>query len=227
MATLGLAAFEASTQTYPRKQDWLVVNALAGLCGSLHKFAFDLRLLQSPADRRVERAVRRETGRVQRHAVQAQPDCGGERGQPGAAGGRVAARDVGQRGVEPAGAHAGRFRQSAHGAAGGIPIDRRNRDAMPPGWSTACRSGQAAVQRNLDAYGAFAGTERVLMEAVKAGGDRQELHEVIREQSLAAWADVQAGRPNPLPGLLAGDTRDQRLLSAETDRGTVATRRTT
>ena len=48
MAKLGLEAFEVATQTYPRKQDWFVLNALAGLSASLHKFAFDLRILQSP-----------------------------------------------------------------------------------------------------------------------------------------------------------------------------------
>ena len=64
---------------------------------------------------------------------------------------------------------------------------------------------QGAIDRNLDAYGAFAGTERVLMEAVKAGGDRQILHEAIREHSLVAWGEVQASRPNPLADLLADD----------------------
>ncbi|MCP4530178.1 MAG: adenylosuccinate lyase, partial [Delftia sp.] len=48
MAALDLEAFPVATQTYPRKQDWLVLNTLAGLAGSLYKFAFDLRLLQSP-----------------------------------------------------------------------------------------------------------------------------------------------------------------------------------
>ncbi len=47
MAKLGLEAFPVATQTYPRKQDWLVLNALAGLAGSLYKFAFDLRILQA------------------------------------------------------------------------------------------------------------------------------------------------------------------------------------
>jgi adenylosuccinate lyase len=47
MARLGLEAFPVATQVYPRKQDWLVLNALAGLAGSLYKFAFDLRILQS------------------------------------------------------------------------------------------------------------------------------------------------------------------------------------
>src|SRR3974377_1139153 len=42
MAALSLSAFPVSTQTYPRKQDWLVLNALAGLGMTLYKFAFDL-----------------------------------------------------------------------------------------------------------------------------------------------------------------------------------------
>ena len=45
------------------------------------------------------------------------------------------------------------------------------------------------------------------MAAVKGGGNRQELHEVIREQSLVAWAALQAGQANPLAGLLANDPR--------------------
>ena len=45
---LGLPFFPVTTQTYPRKQDYLVVSALAGLAGSLYKFAFDLRILQTP-----------------------------------------------------------------------------------------------------------------------------------------------------------------------------------
>jgi len=48
MKSLDLAAFPVTTQVYPRKQDWLVLNALAGLAQSLYKFAFDLRVLQSP-----------------------------------------------------------------------------------------------------------------------------------------------------------------------------------
>jgi adenylosuccinate lyase len=48
MEALDLEAFEVATQTYPRKQDWLVLNTLAGLAMTLNKFAFDLRFLQSP-----------------------------------------------------------------------------------------------------------------------------------------------------------------------------------
>ncbi len=45
---LGLPFFPVATQTYPRKQDYTVLSALAGLAQSLYKLAFDLRLLQSP-----------------------------------------------------------------------------------------------------------------------------------------------------------------------------------
>ena len=45
---LKLPFYPVSAQTYPRKQDYQVVSALAGLVASLHKMAFDLRLLQSP-----------------------------------------------------------------------------------------------------------------------------------------------------------------------------------
>jgi adenylosuccinate lyase len=72
-----------------------------------------------------------------------------------------------------------------------------------------------AIQRNLDAYGVFAATERLLMEGVKAGGDRQRLHEIIREHSLTAWAAVQRGEANPLARLLANDPALLALLPQE------------
>jgi adenylosuccinate lyase len=40
---------------------------------------------------------------------------------------------------------------------------------------------------------------------VKAGADRQVMHEYLREHSLTAWAEVQAGRPNMLAELISHD----------------------
>ena len=57
------------------------------------------------------------------------------------------------------------------------------------------------------------------MEAVKAGGDRQQLHEIIRGHSLTAWAAVARGEPNPLPDLLASDPVLVALLPPERLRG--------
>lgn len=45
---LGLEAYEAATQTYPRKQDYLIINALSSIAQSLHRIALDIRILQSP-----------------------------------------------------------------------------------------------------------------------------------------------------------------------------------
>jgi adenylosuccinate lyase len=74
---------------------------------------------------------------------------------------------------------------------------------------------RAAIARNLAAYGPFAAVERVLMALGKAGADRQAMHERLRGHALAAWATVQAGQPNPLPGLLADDAGLLAYLSRE------------
>ena len=67
---------------------------------------------------------------------------------------------------------------------------------------------ETAIARNMERYGPFAASERVLMALAKAGAGRQEGHEWIREASLQAWDAVQAGaEENPLPELLAADER--------------------
>jgi adenylosuccinate lyase len=63
------------------------------------------------------------------------------------------------------------------------------------------------VRRNLVKYGVFAATERLLMEAVQQGGDRQVLHEVIRQHSLTAWEAIRHDNENPLEQLLTNDAR--------------------
>jgi adenylosuccinate lyase len=52
------------------------------------------------------------------------------------------------------------------------------------------------------------------MAVAKAGGDRQEFHEVIREHSLAAWAKLNAGEPNPLIESLCADARIAQYLTS-------------
>jgi adenylosuccinate lyase len=77
------------------------------------------------------------------------------------------------------------------------------------------RIDELAIRRNLDTYGIFAATERVLMEAARAGGDRQELHEIIRRHSLNAWEHLRQGQPNPLAQSLMADAHLTALLSPE------------
>jgi adenylosuccinate lyase len=64
-----------------------------------------------------------------------------------------------------------------------------------------------AIRRTLETYGTFAATERLLMEAARSGGDRQALHEAIREHSMAAWDALRQGQSNPLAEALSADER--------------------
>lgn len=64
----------------------------------------------------------------------------------------------------------------------------------------------AMIRRNLDAELPFMATEAILMAGVAAGGDRQQLHEVIRTHSQQAAQRVkQQGEPNDLLERLADD----------------------
>ena len=49
------------------------------------------------------------------------------------------------------------------------------------------------MERNLAIYAPFASTERLLMALVKAGADRQEMHENLRDHAMQAWKSVQSG----------------------------------
>jgi adenylosuccinate lyase len=53
------------------------------------------------------------------------------------------------------------------------------------------------------------------MELVKAGADRQAMHEAIRSHSMAAWAAVAGGAPNPLPDRLSADAAVTAYLPPE------------
>lgn len=211
---LRLEAFPVATQTYPRKQDWLVINALAGLAASLHKFAFDLRLLQSPpigewSEPFGEKQVGSSAMPFKRNPITAENIDSLTRLV--AALPRVA------------------WDNAALSLLERTLDDSANRRLILPEallltdevllraekLITGLRIWPGPSARNLRDYGIFAATERVLMAAVKAGGDRQALHEVIREASLAAWAELQAGRPNPLADLLAGDPRLTAYVAAE------------
>jgi len=214
MAKLGLDAFDVATQTYPRKQDWLVVNTLAGLAASLHKFAFDLRLLQSPpigewSEPFGEKQVGSSAMPFKRNPI--------------------AAENVDSLTRLVAALPRVAWDNAALSLLERTLDDSANRRMFLPEAFLLCDEAllrilwlveglhvwDGAVQRNLDAYGVFAATERVLMEAVKAGGDRQALHEVIRERSLEAWAALQAGGGNPLRDLLVQEPQLTAHLAPE------------
>ena len=65
------------------------------------------------------------------------------------------------------------------------------------------RVNEKIVARAVREYLPFIATENLLMEAVKRGGDRQALHEIIRRASMEATARMKEGEPCDLPARLA------------------------
>jgi adenylosuccinate lyase len=65
----------------------------------------------------------------------------------------------------------------------------------------------AVVRRNLDEELPFLASEALMMEAVRAGADRQDVHEALRLHSRTASEAIHRGEPNPLKELLAADER--------------------
>jgi adenylosuccinate lyase len=74
---------------------------------------------------------------------------------------------------------------------------------------------EEAIARNMEAYGVFSATERLLMELVRNGASRQDMHEVIRGHAMVAWQAVWVGEPNPLADLLAADPEVLRYVDAD------------
>lgn len=215
MHALDLPAYPIDGQTYPRKQDWQVVSALAGLAGTLYKFAFDLRLLQSPVigewgEPFGASQVGSSAMPFKRNPINAEKIDSLARLV-------VSLVDV-------------TWNNHAHSLLERTLDDSANRREVLPVAFLATdeilrattrivanlRIDDTAPARNLERYGVFAAIERVLMRAAKVGADRQLLHEHLREQSMAAWAAISRGEPNPLVDLLANsDVLNQYLSSDE------------
>jgi adenylosuccinate lyase len=206
MSALELAAFPVTNQTYPRRQDWTVLNALAGTAMTIYRLAFDLRLLQSPpfgewAESFGAAQVGSSAMPFKRNPINAENLDSLARWV--AAMPRIA------------------WDNAAHHLLERTLDDSANRRVLLAEAFLATDEllhratrlveglgvDELAVRRNLETYGVFAATERLLMAAVRAGGDRQVLHEAIRQQSLAAWEAVRRGQANPLADALAGDER--------------------
>jgi len=202
---LGLPFFPVTTQTYPRKQDYRVIAALAGVGGSLYKFAFDLRVLQSP-----EMGELDEPFGLRQIGSSAMPF----KRNP------INAERIDSLGRLLAQMPRLAWDNAAHSLLERTLDDSANRRTLLPEAfliadelilsSIKILNGlqvdQAAIERNLRIYGPFAATERVLMALGKAGADRQAMHERLRQHALAAWGHLRAGEPNPLVDLVCQDT---------------------
>ena len=206
-----LTARDVATQTYPRKLDYLLLSALAGLGASLSKFAFDVRVLASPgfgdlAEPFGAKQVGSSAMPFKRNPVMAENIDSLARLLPAYAdvAWQNAATNLLERTIDDSGNRrtilpeallcTDQIVSTAKKIVEGFRIDERR------------------IAENLRTYGPFAGTEAVLMEAAKRGGNRQELHEAIRESAMRAYAALAEGGLNPLATLLADDERITHLV---------------
>ena len=209
---LELPFYSISSQTYPRKQDFDVLSALAGLGASLHKFALDIRVLQSPSIGEMsEPFATNQVGSsampFKRNPIQAEKIDSLAR----------------QLAVLPQVA----WQNSANSILERTLDDSANRRSILPEAflisdelllvSTRLMEGfkvhEKAIQRNLDKYAPFAATERLMMATSKKGADRQVIHELIRQHALTAWNAIQNGDENPLLQTLINDSSLKQWLS--------------
>jgi adenylosuccinate lyase len=207
-----LPFFPIATQVYPRKQDYFVLSALAGLGGTLYKFAFDLRLMQSPPiGEWMEPFGSKQVGSsampFKRNPINAEKIDSLARALAQMP--RIA------------------WDNAAHSLLERTLDDSANRRTLLPEAFLHCdellktaikiieglKFDQAAMARNLDVYGPFAATERVLMALGRAGADRQVMHERLRSHAMEAWQSVQSGEVNPLESSIVTDLEFRRYLS--------------
>lgn len=211
---LGLPFYPVSTQTYPRRQDYTLLSVLAGLGGSLYKFAFDLRLLQSPViGEMAEPFGRRQVG------SSAMPF----KRNP------IRAEKIDSLARSLAAMPATAWGNAAHSLLERTLDDSANRRSMLPEAFLICDEllqvslqivkgldvREQIIRQNLQDYAPFAAAEGLLMAMARRGADRQEMHEHLRQLAQRAWQDLFAGKPNPLPELVLSDETIRGYLSLE------------
>lgn len=203
-AKMGFDRLYAVTgQTYTRKSDYAYLATLAGLAASASKFAHDIRLLQHLKE--IEEPFEKEQIGSSAMAYKRNP-MRTERIT-------ALARHVIALTIDPAFTAATQWMERT------LDDSANRRIAIPEAYlgtdaillllhnvSSGLVVRPAVIRRHLDDELPFMATETVLMQAVKRGGDRQDLHERIRQHSIAAADGVKdRGERNDLVDRLAAD----------------------
>lgn len=205
------ACYPVSGQTYSRKVDTRVINILAGIASSAHKFSNDIRLLQHLKE--VEEPFEKSQIGSSAMAYKRNP----MRSERIASLSRYVLVDA----LNPA------ITASVQWFERTLDDSANKRLSIPEGFLAVdgildlCLNVvdglvvyPKVIEKHLMSELPFMATENIMMDAVKAGGDRQELHERIRELSMEAGRNVkEKGLDNNLLELIAQD--DAFNLSSE------------
>ena len=194
------SCFPVCGQTYPRKTDSRILNALSSVAQSCYRMAQDIRLLQH--DRQLEEpfedsqigssamAYKRNPMRCERICSLCRYLMAESMNAPLTASAQWLERtldDSANRRLSMPEAFlcADAILQLAHNVSAGLRVNEK------------------IIDRTVREYLPFIATENLLMEGVKRGGDRQQLHELIRRCSMESVAVMREGLPCDLLSRLA------------------------
>ena len=197
------SCYPVSGQTYSRKVDTRVLNILAGIAASAHKMSNDIRLLQHLKE--VEEPFEKSQIGSSAMAYKRNP----MRSERIASLSRYVMIDA----LNPAITSATQWFERT------LDDSANKRLSVPEGFFAIdgildlCLNVvdglvvyPKVIEKRLMSELPFMATENIMMDAVKAGGDRQELHERIRELSMEAGKNVKVeGKDNNLLELIAAD----------------------
>ena len=196
------SCFDVCGQTYPRKTDSRILNALSSVAQSCYRMANDLRLLQH--DRQVEEPFEKNqigssAMAYKRNPMRSERICSLAR-------------------YLMADAMNAPMTASVQWLERTLDDSANRRISMPEGFLCAdavlrlaqnvtdgLHVNEKIVEKTVRDYLPFIATENLMMEAVKRGGDRQQIHEIIRKCSMEATAKMKNGEECDLLARLAAE----------------------
>lgn len=182
--------FDVCGQTYPRKTDSVILNVLSSVAQSCYRMANDIRLLQH--DRQVEEPFEKSqigssAMAYKRNPMRSERICSLAR-------------------YLMADAQNAAMTASVQWLERTLDDSANRRISLPEGFLCAdailrlaqnvtdgMHVNDKIVEKTVKTYLPFMATENLMMEAVKRGGDRQQIHEIIRECSMEATARMKNG----------------------------------
>ena len=203
--------FDVCGQTYPRKVDSRILNCLSSIAQSCYRMAGDIRLLQH--DRQVEEPFEKNqigssAMAYKRNPMRSERICSLAR-------------------YLMADAMNAQMTASTQWLERTLDDSANRRISMPEGFLCAdailrlaqnitdgLHVNEKIVEKTVKEYLPFIATENLMMEAVKRGGDRQQLHEIIRRCSMEATARIKEGEECDLLSRLAAE-KDFALTEAD------------
>ncbi len=214
MKNLGIDAVDISSQVTPRKIEYFIACFLSAVAQTLHKFAFDVRIMQSQGfsewqERFSQKQVGSSAMPFKKNPINCEKVCSLarivfnlsniskdnacnmllERTLDDSANRRIYLPEMFLATDE--------ILQSSIGIIEGLLINKKQ------------------IKKNLDNYGLFSIIEMVLMEVVLNGGDRQKIHEHLRRLSMRGWEELQRSGKNTIIKLIKKDSIINKYVKKE------------